>query len=214
MTTRTVTAGFGVQPASPLRAEPTRAWVVTNAVLMQVGWFACVLGAAHGWPWAGTAVSAAVIGYHLWRAPRPAGEAQLLLAVIAFGAVFDAAMLATGAVKLVNGQWLPWFTAHWMLALWALFGTALNVSLRWLKGRWWLGAALGAVAGPMSFSAGSRLGAATFTDPTLALGFLAVGWALAIPALLWLAQRFDGVSPVAPTAAINPTSNDPAGHHV
>jgi hypothetical protein len=177
--------------------EPTRGWVLSNIVLMQAGWFACVLGAAHGWPWFGTAVAAAVIGWHLWRAPRPADEARLVLAVMALGAVFDTAMLASGTLSFVNGQWWPWFTTHWMLALWALFAASLNVSLRWLKGRWWLAAALGAVAGPISFAGGSRMGAATLHHPTLALSLLSVGWAIAMPAMIALADRFDGVG--APT---------------
>lgn len=188
----TAQAAVGIDPAAP-RTEPTRGWVIANVVLMQAGWFACVLGAAHGMPWLGTGVTLLVIGFHLWRAPRAADEARLLLAVLAFGAVFDAALLATGTVTLVNGQWAPWFTAHWMLALWALFASSLNVSLRWLKRRWIVGALLGAVAGPMSFAGGSRLGAATLNDPALALGLLAVGWAVAIPVLMGLSDRFDGV---------------------
>lgn len=196
----TAQAAMGLTPAASA-TEPTRAWVIANIVLMQAGWFACVLGAARGWPWLGTAVTAGVIGFHLWRAPRAADEARLLAAVLAFGAVFDAALLATGTITLVNGQWVPWFTAHWMLALWALFASSLNVSLRWLKRRWVVGAMLGAVAGPMSFAGGSRLGAATLNDPTWALGLLAVGWAVAIPALMWLSDRFDGVGERATKAA-------------
>lgn len=174
--------------------EPARAWMLANVAVTQVGWFACVLGAAHGLPWLGTSVALAVVGWHLWRAPRGRVEARLLLAAVLIGSAFDAAMQATGSLVFVNGHWLAGLGPHWMTGLWALFATNLNVVLRWLKGRWMLCALLGAVAGPLSFVGGSRLGAATLAEPTLALGLLALGWALMLPLLVWLGMRFDGVA--------------------
>lgn len=174
--------------------EPTRAWMVANLVLTQIGWFACVLGAARGWPWLGTTVALAVVAWHLWRAPRGGVEAKLVLAAMAIGSTFDAAMQATASLAFVNGHWLAGLGPHWMTALWALFGMTLNVTLRWLKGRWMLCALLGAIAGPLSFVGGAKLGAATLVDPTLALGLLAVGWAVMLPLLVALGQRWDGVA--------------------
>jgi hypothetical protein len=80
-----------------------------------------------------------------------------------------------------------------MVALWGLFAIALNVTLRWLRRRYLLAAVLGAVCGPASFVAGVKLGAAQFVDRVPALAVLAVVWAVAMPLLVWLAQRFDGV---------------------
>ena len=176
-----------------MNKEPTRRWVIANVVLMQAGWFACVLGAASGQPWFGTAISAAIVAWHLWRAPNAGAELRLVVFALLLGAGFDALMLAAGAVRFSNGQWADWFTPHWMLALWATFAVSLNVSLRWLHGRLPLAALLGVVAGPLSFLAGVRLGAASFVDTSLAIGMLAIGWGLAMPALLLLAQRNDGV---------------------
>lgn len=182
--------------ALPARsAEPTRGWVLANVALMQAGWFVCVLGAARGWPALGTAAVGAILLWHLWRTPYPRREAMLIGAVLALGAVFDGTVLAADAVAYPNGQWFAWLTPHWMLALWALFAVSLNVSLRWLRQRWALAALLGAVAGPLSYLAGVRLGAARFIDEPLALALLGLGWALTMPALLVLAERFDGVAP-------------------
>jgi hypothetical protein len=80
-----------------------------------------------------------------------------------------------------------------MSALWALLGTTLNVSMGWLKRRALLAALMGAVAGPLSYVAGVRLGAAHFVDADRALLLLAIGWALAMPALMALAERLDGI---------------------
>ena len=72
-----------------------------------------------------------------------------------------------------------------MVALWGLLATSLNVTMRWLKR-------------PMSYWAGVRLGAARFIDAGAALTTLAISWALLMPAMVWLATRFDGVSDGAP----------------
>jgi len=168
--------------------------MLANLVLTQIGWFACVLGAARGLPWLGTGFALAVVGWHLWRAPRGGVEAKLVLAAMAVGSTFDAAMQASGSLAFVNGHWLASLGPHWMTALWALFGMTLNVTLRWLKGRWLLCALLGAVAGPLSFVGGAKLGAATLVDPTLALGLLAIGWAAMLPLLVRLGMRWDGVA--------------------
>ena len=77
---------------------------------------------------------------------------------------------------------------YWMVAMWGLLAIALNVSLRWLRGRWWLAAVLGAVGGPVSFASGVRLGAAHFVDAAAALAAIAVAWALALPLLMWLSD--------------------------
>jgi hypothetical protein len=163
-----------------------------NFALMQAGWFACVLGAAHGLPWLGTGAAIAILTWHAARAARPAEELKLIALVTLAGGAFDSALTAAGWVVFPNGQFVPWLAPHWIFALWALFATGLNVSLAWLKGRWWLAAAIGAVASPLSYWAGVRLGAATFIEPTLMLAALALGWAMILPAILHLAQRYDG----------------------
>lgn len=41
-----------------------------------------------------------------------------------------------------------YMTGWFLLALWINFGTLVNGSLSWLKGRYWFGAFLGALGGP------------------------------------------------------------------
>ena len=70
---------------------------------------------------------------------------------------------------------------------------ALNVTMRWLKTRLWLASILGAVAGPASFVSGVRLGGAHFNHAVPALVMMACTWAVLMPTLVWLSNRFDGV---------------------
>jgi hypothetical protein len=76
--------------------------------------------------------------------------------------------------------------------MWAIFATTLNISLRWLKGRWLVAILSGAIAGPLAYYAGARLGGVVFTDQTIALIALSMGWAVLMPLLMALSQRLDG----------------------
>jgi hypothetical protein len=174
---------------------PSRSAVAVNFVLFQLGWFACVLGAARGWPWAGSICAAGVAACHLWSARRWRRAAVLLLAAVAIGTVWDSIPVTLGWLHYSSGQIATGIAPHWIVALWLLFATTLNVSLRWLRGRYLLAAVLGVVAGPLAYCAGAELGALQFTRPPRDLAFLAGGWGLILPALVWLASRADGFAP-------------------
>ncbi|MEZ5451079.1 MAG: DUF2878 family protein, partial [Thiolinea sp.] len=84
----------------------------------------------------------------------------------------------------------------WMLLLWPLFATTLNVSLRWLRDLPLFWSALGsALLAPLSYSAGQQLGAIQFSQPSVALAAIALGWTVLMPLLVWLARRQDGFRP-------------------
>jgi Protein of unknown function (DUF2878) len=174
--------------------DPGTPQVIANFVLFQAGWFACVLGAAHGWPWIGTAVVAAIIVWHLWSAAQPAQEAKLIAMALLIGASWDSVLVMLGWIAYPAGTLIAGAAPHWILALWALFATALNVSMRWLKQRLLLAVALGVICGPLSYWGAARLGAVEFIDPVRIVIALAVGWGLIMPALMRLSRRYDGMT--------------------
>lgn len=181
-------------PASLALVRPTRALQLLNFVVFQAAWFGAILGAAHRHPGWGTACIAAAIAWHLSVSARPRQEARLIAGISVIGFGIETLSVALGFVNYPSGQPVAWLAPYWMVALWALLGIALNVTLRWLKRRPWLAAMLGAVAGPASFVAGVRLGGAAFVAEGPALASMAVGWAVLMPALMALSMRFDGVA--------------------
>jgi hypothetical protein len=169
--------------------------VLANYFAFQLGWLACVLGGANHWPWAGTAVAGLLISVHLWRAPHPRPELILILLTGTVGAVLDSLLVATGLLKFPSGTLLPGTAPHWIIAMWMLFATTLNVSLRWLQGRWLLAGALGSVAGPLAYYAGSKLDGVSFSaQSSISLMALACAWCFAMAVLSLLAKRFDGMA--------------------
>ena len=187
-------------PAARDVGGPTRARQAANFVVFEAAWFACILGVAHGRPLWGTAAVAAAIAWHVAISARPATELTLagLLGVI--GLLAESLVVAQGHVAYPAGQPLAWLAPYWMVALWAEFAIALNVTLRWLKRRPALALVLGAVFGPLSFLGGVRLGGARFIDEGAALVTLAALWAVLMPLVMALSDRFDGVTDPLPAS--------------
>ncbi len=173
---------------------PTRARQLANFVIFEAAWFACILGVAHGQPLWGTGAVVAAIAWHVAISARPATELALVALMCAIGLVAESLALAQGHVAYPAGQPVAWLAPYWMVALWGELAIALNVTLRWLKGRPFVALALGALFGPLSFVGGVRLGGARFIDEPAALITLAFMWAVLMPLAVWLSNRFDGVA--------------------
>ena len=173
---------------------PSRARQLANFVVFEAAWFVCILGVAHGQTLWGTAAVVAAIGWHVAISARPAAELALVAILCAIGLVVESLVVAQGHVAYPAGQPVAWLAPYWMVALWGEFGIALNVTLRWLKRRPLLAVVLGAVFGPLSFLGGVRLGGARFVDEPAALVTLACMWAVLMPLVMWISDRFDGVA--------------------
>jgi len=170
--------------------------VLINLAASEVGWLACVSGAANGMPWIGPLVVLALAAVHLRLVKRPGREVRLMVSAVLIGLVADSLLVSSGLVTYPSGNWIEGLAPYWILAMWAMFATTLNVSMKWLRNRHALSAVLGAVGGPLAYFAGEKLGAITFADPVFAIAALAVVWALAMPLLVALATRLDGVSDI------------------
>ncbi len=145
-------------------------------------------------PWLGPVALLVVLAIHLRLAKRPQSELGLVIACGMIGAFFDSLLVIAGWVSYPSGQFSAYLAPYWIITMWMLFGTTLNLSMGWLKGRPLLAAAFGAIGGPASYIAGQKLGGIIFVDYSAALIALAVGWAVCMPLLLALAERLDGMS--------------------
>jgi hypothetical protein len=166
---------------------------LANVALFQAGWFACVLGAASGRVWFGTTLGLALVFTHLALVPNRGREGRLLAFALVVGIVVDSAHALTGTLVFFSGGILPGLAPPWLLVLWMQLASTLRFSLSWLGGRYVLAGVLGAGAGAGAYAAGVRLGAAGFgPDYALALAQIGIGWGLALPLLLFVAQKDHG----------------------
>ena len=143
-------------------------------------------------PWVGVVAAGAVTAWHLTRATQPQRELALLAAAAVLGAIFETLLMQTSWVRFETDVLVAGAAPNWMIALWVIFATKLDVSLRWLRRKFWLAAILGAVGGPAAYYAGARLGALEFLATGAALAAIGIGWAILVPVLLAASYRLDG----------------------
>ncbi len=164
---------------------------VLVAVIFQLGWLACVLSGARDRPLDALVSAAAVTACNLWlQRARPAAGLRLAAwaALVGFGV--ESVNRAAGVYALTDTPTPAWLCPLWLLALWVMFATLLRGPLAWLSGRYALSAALGALFAAPNYFAGARLGAVTMSpDAAYAAAVLSLGWAAALPLLVWLSTE-------------------------
>ncbi|MCP5265356.1 MAG: DUF2878 domain-containing protein [Burkholderiaceae bacterium] len=169
---------------------PARARMLIGLVVFQVAWFACVIFAAQDRSMAAVSAAAAAVAWQVGWSTNRVADVRLVFVAIAIGVAWDSALAQGGLVDYASPEPLAGWAPAWILAMWALFASVLREPMQWLHGRPALAAVFGAIGGPASYLAAERMGACRIEDGPRALGVLAIGWALATPLLLHLAQRF------------------------
>ena len=165
--------------------------LVVNFIGFQVGWFACVLGAANDKALLGMIIALGVIIYHVVNQGDSRKELKLVLVAVVIGLLWETWVLSLNILRYPSHPEALFWAPTWLIMMWALFATTINLSMGWLKGRWVLSVLMGAVFGPLAFIGGEKLGAVVFLDSTLSIITLSVGWGLLMPLLLWTAERIN-----------------------
>ena len=89
--------------------------VLTNFLFFQLGWFACVLGAANNIPWLGPLIVAFVVALHLTLAQAPAEEIKLLFIGLLIGGLWDSYLVASGWLTYQTGMFSTYIAPYWIL---------------------------------------------------------------------------------------------------
>jgi hypothetical protein len=165
--------------------------VLVNLVVFKVAWTAVVISAAAGAPVIGVIAVAIAVGIHLWSNENPHNEIRLLLVAATMGLAWESALVLAGLLEYSSGTWVPGLAPYWIVAMWILFATTLNVGMRWLRRSTAIAALAGAIGGPLAFFAGASIGAVELVPPVIALISIGIGWAVMLPLLVKLAIRLD-----------------------
>ena len=167
-----------------------------NFALFQISWFACVLGGAHNVAWYGVGVAFLILILQISISKHRQLDIRLVFSALALGLIFDAIPLHMGWISFASmPYWSNALAPAWMLALWAMLATTLNMSLAWLKPKPILSILLGAISGPLAYLGGARLGAMQIHNMQTSMIYLAAGWGLA----MWLLFRLANCSLNQPT---------------
>jgi len=166
---------------------------IINFATFEIAWLSSVIGGAREMPWLGPLAVLIALAIHLSVARKPTDEILLILCCAIIGASFDSMLVALGWVNYKTGLFNELLAPYWIITMWMLFATTLNVSMRWLRGKPRLAAYFGLAGGPVTYLAGEKLGGIVLTEPVAALIALGVGWAVMMPGLMWLSENLDGM---------------------
>ena len=165
--------------------------LLVNFIGFQIGWFACVLGAANDKALLGMIIALGIVIYHVVAQADSINELKLVLVAVVIGLFWETWVLNSDILHYPSHPDALFWAPSWLIMMWALFATTINLSMGWLKDRWVLAVFMGAIFGPLAFVAGEKLGAVVFLDSTLSIITLAIGWGLLMPLLLWIAERIN-----------------------
>ena len=181
------------------RRRTTR--LVVEIVLLQVGWFACVGGAARDLHWLGPLVVAFLLAVHLRGSDAPRRDLLLICLLGGVGTVLDSVQSGLGLLGF-RGAPAAWLCPPWITALWLHFGVGLRGPMASFATRPWAAAAFGMIGGPLAYWAGVRLGAASFhAEPWWSIASIAIVWGTVFP----LALRFAHPPSTTPISQEDPT---------
>jgi hypothetical protein len=158
--------------------------LIVNALLFQLGWFACVFGGDGLW----LLLLVPVLAVHLLWTSNWAAEGKLLASVFIAGSALDSFLLNLGVFDFGEPRTL---IPLWLASLWLLLATTLNHCLAWTAQPWWRGSLLGAIGAPLAYYGGAQIGGVGLpygTWPTLLL--LGATWALVMPVLHGFARLY------------------------
>ena len=169
-------------------------FLVINYVVFQIAWLSAVIGGAQQMPLLGPLTVMIALLIHVKAARRPFEEVLLVLCCGLIGTAFDSFIVAMGWVSYTSGLFSNVVAPYWIITMWMLFATTLNVSLRFLRGKPAMAALFGLLGGPTTYLAGEKLGGIQLTSPVEAMIALGVGWAIMMPALMRLSEKLNGMS--------------------
>jgi len=162
-----------------------------NLLGYQAVWFAAVIGAAHDASWVGVAAAALFVAAQMAASHDRRSDRRLVLCALLAGILLDGTLASFGVLQYASADALLPAPA-WILAVWAAFAMTMNHSLAFLRGRTDLAIVLGAIGGPLAYLGAARgFAAVVFAAPTWrGVLLLALGWAIVLPSLALLAQRW------------------------
>ena len=156
---------------------------LVNLVCFKVSWVVTVYGAIQGAPWLGLLwVLGWITVFFLWQ-KQDKREWIFLLGCAAIGYILDSVLILTGYIKFPIEVQYGFLSPLWMIALWLNMAATFRYALGWLRNRFFLGAIIGMILGPVAYVGGEKLGGIQLVGGMLPV---AIEWLIAIPIILYL----------------------------
>lgn len=153
-----------------------------------MGWFVCIAAVRYDLEIPALLFCSALVVAHFYFTHSPRKEFKLALMCLGLGIVMDSSLQYFSVIHFYGWSLNP-FSPFWLWMIWVMFALTLNASLSFLQNHHWLLSALaGLMFGPLSYLAGTKLGAAAFNETLLPTAVLAFIWMITLPLLVFISK--------------------------
>jgi len=150
-------------------------------------WFACVLGAAKGWPWFGPGIGVVLLSiqylFQRWYIKDYDHLMMMMLSLLVVGTIIDSLLLYFGLINYIHNPFAPYCSPPWMMMLWLNFAMVYYSLLQSLWSRYVLLAVLCLLGFPLAYISGDLLGAATLSYGPYSSILVGIVWAVLLPSI-------------------------------
>ena len=164
--------------------------VVLNVILLNLLWFASILGAANQMLWLPIMVLILLLTVIFIYQGLSKEDAKIIVISLICGLLIDGFLAGQGIVsyagKLHDINYLP---PMWILSLWIGFGATVRVGMQWLLKNSMIGGAFILIGAPLSYYSAAKLNAVIINDLWQAMSFIGISWLLYFVLLVQITQN-------------------------
>ena len=159
-----------------------------NALGFQIGWFTCIAAVRHDLEIPALLICSVLVVIHFVCSHTRLIDFKLSIICLGLGIAVDSSLQFFSVIDFYGWALGP-LSPFWLWMIWVMFGLTLNSSLSFLQSPHLFWSAIaGMVFGPVSYLAGTKLGAASFDNTLFPLATLAFIWMITLPLLVYISK--------------------------
>lgn len=165
---------------------------LANFILFQVGWFVAVLYPGQQAALAGLAIVAAHLVFISGFAQR---EFRFILMATVLGSVLDVFHQNLGVLSFpgYEGAFASGMIPAWLVMLWAVFATAINHCLYWMRHYRVVLFGMPPFAGALAYAAAEQAGTIEIGYGLWGVVAIGIGWGVIYPVLVRISQWLESI---------------------
>jgi len=133
--------------------------VITQIILLNVLWFASVLGAANGWLMPAVVATTVLLSVIFIYQGFDQQDGKIIGISVLMGLLIDGFLSSTGwLVYAMHGHQVSFLPPLWIMLLWLGFGATIRTGMHWMFNNPVMGAVFMLIGAPLSYYSAFRLG--------------------------------------------------------
>ena len=133
--------------------------VITQIILLNVLWFASVLGAANGLLMPAVVATSLLLAVIFIYQGFDSQDAKIIGISVLMGLLIDGFLSSSGwLVYAMHGHQVSFLPPVWIMLLWVGFGATIKTGMSWMFASPLLGSVFMLIGAPLSYYSASRLG--------------------------------------------------------